>query len=107
MIGGFATFADFLSFIPVVGSLFLLMFWGIFKFKGLSAPFPFGSMFIKVIPLVSLVPVCSAYVWRVYWRNQQSGLFNEIKDVAKPTTAIKAGFAVATSAPKEKAQGAK
>ncbi|MDO8601681.1 MAG: hypothetical protein Q7R62_00920 [bacterium] len=81
MIGGLAVFADFLSFIPFFGSLFLLIFWGIFKMMRLSAPFPIGSIFIKVVPLVSIVPLCTFYVWRVYQRNKPGGILSAVTSV--------------------------
>ncbi len=100
MLGGFAAFADFLSFIPFFGTLFLFTFWAIFKMMGLSAPLPFGSMFVKVIPLVSLTPLCLGYVWRVYKRNQPGGVLSAVTDAAKPTEAL-TSFAALRILPKE------
>lgn len=67
-----------------------MLFWGIFKFRGLSAPLPLGSMFLKIIPLLSLVPVCSAYVWRVYMQNQPGGVISSVASVADPKAAVAA-----------------
>lgn len=88
MIGGLAVLADFLSIIPGFGLLFLLTFWGIFKMMRLSAPFPWASMFVKIIPLISLTPLCTGYVWRVYKRNQIGGVMSAVTDVADPKVAL-------------------
>lgn len=98
--GGFAALADFLSIIPVLGTLFLFTFWGFFKMMRISAPLPVGSMFIKVVPLLSITPLCLGYVWRVYKRNQPGGVLSVVSDVVKPTEAL-ASVAALHILPKE------
>lgn len=84
----------------------MITFYAIFKFKGLSAPFPIGSMFIKVIPLVSITPTCTAYVWRVYRQNQPSGILSAVTEVTDPKAAL-AATALPHLLPDEAAGGAK